>query len=400
MLSQRCAPPPVTTGIHFMALHDRPYSRGAGGSDFGDGFGGGGGALRSIAGFFNWSFPVGAYFGIRVRVHILFLLLVLFRAWPDATLTRLGVGAGEQILQNLRWIGLLFGSVLLHEFGHCFGCRAVGGRADDILMWPLGGLAFCEPPRRPWPEFVTVICGPLVNVVLAGASYLILLAWLGDASMPVSLNPFEPWTSAYWFAANTITSKFLADLFVVNYALMLFNVLLIFYPFDGGRLVQIALWVWLGYQRSMMIATTLGMVGAAGVAVFGVLNSSFLLVLIAIMGFMTCLQQRQQLKHMVEAEPEFDPRFAAAYETQQGRRGAFFGAGGASGGRERGPSRLERWREARRAREEAAARKQAEADETEMNRILDKVRDSGLQGLTKRERDTLQRATDRKRRAQ
>src|SRR6188474_824206 len=196
-----------------MSLHDRHYSRGSGGSGWSDGMGGGSGgagdALRAVYRALNWSFPIGTIFGIRVRVHILFLLLVLFRAWPDVELTRQGVDAAEQILQNMRWIGLLFGSVLLHEFGHCFGCRSVGGRADDILMWPLGGLAFCDPPQRPWPEFVTVACGPLVNVVLAGGSYLMLIAWLGAAAMPVSLDPFHPWTAAYWFASHSTTAEFL-----------------------------------------------------------------------------------------------------------------------------------------------------------------------------------------------
>ncbi len=381
-----------------MSLHDRHYSRGEGGSGYrGGGGGGAGDALRGIASFLNWSFSIGRYFDIRVRVHILFLLLVLFRVWPSAELAKLGVSAGEQIIQNLRWIGLLFVSVLLHEFGHCFGCRAVGGRADDILMWPLGGLASCDPPRRPWPEFVTVACGPLVNVVIAGACFVSLLMWMGWPSMPVSLNPFVMWTDAYWFTADSIFARFLADLFVVNYALLLFNVLLIFYPFDGGRFVQIALWVWLGYRRSMMIATTFGMIGAVGVAVVGIGFSSFLLVLIGVFGFITCMQQRQQLRYMADAEPEFDPRYAAAYEAQQGVRGAYFGGAGGTARDDRGPGRLQRWRDERAVKKAAAAKRAADAAESEINRILDKVHTSGLHSLTRRERETLQQATDQKR---
>ncbi len=37
--------------------------------------------------------------------------------------------------------GLLFVSVLLHEFGHCFAARWVDGDATEIMIWPLGGLA-------------------------------------------------------------------------------------------------------------------------------------------------------------------------------------------------------------------------------------------------------------------
>jgi Zn-dependent protease len=344
-----------------------------------------------------------------VRVHILFVLLVIFQVWPSAGLTRLGVGAGEQILWNLRWIGLLFGSVLLHEFGHCFGCRAVGGRADNILMWPLGGLAFCDPPRRPWPEFVTVACGPLVNVLLAGGSYAALLAWLGFERMPVSLNPFEMWREqAYWLTAHSTIARLLADLFVVNYALLLFNVLLIFYPFDGGRLVQIALWVRLGYQRSMWIATTLGMFGAVGVAAIGLWQfsqgGSLLLTLIGVFGFITCRQQRQMLRYADMYEPDVDSRFAAAYESADGRRGAWFGSAGVSstgdGGdrrNDRSPGMFARWKQQRATRQTESRRRQVQSDEAEVNRILDKVRERGLASLTPGEKEMLQRATDRER---
>src|SRR5436189_3949491 len=43
----------------------------------------------------------------------------------------------------------LFGIVTLHEFGHALACRSVGGRAEQIVLWPLGGVAFVSPPPRP-----------------------------------------------------------------------------------------------------------------------------------------------------------------------------------------------------------------------------------------------------------
>jgi Zn-dependent protease len=391
-----------------MSLHDRHYTRGSGRGGGGsrgwsDGYittGGTGDFFRRVLAFLNLSFPIGRYFGIGVRVHILFVLLVIFEIWPSARLSEQGVGAGEQMLGNLRRIALLFGSVLLHEFGHCFGCRAVGGRADNILMWPLGGLAYVDPPRRPWPEFVTVACGPLVNVVLASASYLILLAWLSADRMPVSLDPFTMWRDIYWWLYHDdIVVRLLADLFVVNYVLLLFNVLLIFYPFDGGRIVQVILWVWLGYGRSMVIATTLGMYGAVIVAGVGIWKGQLLLVLIAVMGFMTCWQQRKMLKYADAYEPDGDARFAAAYETQSGGRGAWF-TGSASDqatAAARRPGKVARWRAERAAKQAEAQRRRAQADEAEIDRILDKVRAQGLPSLTQRERDVLQRATEQKR---
>src|SRR5688572_6038204 len=102
----------------------------------------------------RWAFYLFSAFGIRVSIHvfsIVFLVLELLAAAGRGT-----VGP------TLVIAGMLFTFVLLHEFGHCFGARAVGGSADDILMWPLGGLASVDPPDRPWEHLVTTLCGPAV----------------------------------------------------------------------------------------------------------------------------------------------------------------------------------------------------------------------------------------------
>jgi len=70
----------------------------------------------------------------------------------------------------LALMGLLFFSVLLHEFGHCFAARSVDGEANEVLLWPLGGLAKCELPHSAWAHFVTAAGGPAVNVLLCGIS--------------------------------------------------------------------------------------------------------------------------------------------------------------------------------------------------------------------------------------
>lgn len=105
--------------------------------------------------FLNGSFPLFRFAGISVRIHILFILFIGMRLLD-------GRGNFES---ELIFLTMLFGVVLLHEFGHCFGARAVGGDAENILLWPLGGLAYANAPMTPWAQFVTVACGPLVNVV-------------------------------------------------------------------------------------------------------------------------------------------------------------------------------------------------------------------------------------------
>src|ERR1044072_7664137 len=60
----------------------------------------------------------------------------------------------------------LFAIVLLHEMGHAFACRQVGGQANQIVLWPLGGIAYVSPPQRPGAVLWSIAAGPLVNVAL------------------------------------------------------------------------------------------------------------------------------------------------------------------------------------------------------------------------------------------
>ena len=351
-----------------MALHDRDYYRSSG--DGGDGFSGrelGSRLLRLL----NWTFPIGTYLGIRVRVHITFLLIVLFFAWPSAASS---LPAKDQMLWGLRGVALLFLSVLLHEFGHCLGCRSVGGTARDILMWPLGGLAYCAPPRRPWPEFVTVACGPLVTFLLAAGSFLTLLIWYG-ADIPVGLNPFAPYRG--W--VGSVVPALIRDLFVVNYILLLFNMVMVFYPFDGGRLVQIALWTKLGFLRSMRVACSVGMVGAVLIFLVMLSLGELWISILAAFGFVACYRQKAQLQGLSDYDIAAEPAYAGYGQTEK-------------------PGFLERVAAQRRdkaAQREADRKRRLQA---EIDAILEKVHNHGLASLSAKEKRILKEGTQARRR--
>ena len=61
--------------------------------------------------------------------------------------------AGRPDSSSIQWSVLeyltLFLIVLMHEFGHSLACRQVGGQANGIVLWPLGGVAYVSPPQRP-----------------------------------------------------------------------------------------------------------------------------------------------------------------------------------------------------------------------------------------------------------
>lgn len=128
-----------------------------------------------------WGLPVGRIAGIRIRLHWLLLLFWVFEA------ARV-LSSGAPLWISPMVVALSFGCILLHEFGHSLTARAVGGHSDEILLWPLGGLAYCDVPGNWRAKFLTASAGPAVTLSLillsAGAS-VALAAFSGKMSGPV-----------------------------------------------------------------------------------------------------------------------------------------------------------------------------------------------------------------------
>ncbi len=120
----------------------------------------------------TWSVPVFRIFGITVRLHLFFIVFVLVTVSQSVSVEG---GGAFGLVPALIGLGALFSIVLLHEFGHAIACRAKAGTADEILIWPLGGLASCAPPQRPSAHLWTAIGGPLVNVGFIA----VLTPWIG-----------------------------------------------------------------------------------------------------------------------------------------------------------------------------------------------------------------------------
>jgi Zn-dependent protease len=319
------------------------------------------------------SFRIGQFLGITVRVHMLFLLFFAFRVLD-------GMQHGG-LWDSVWFMLMIFGIVLVHEYGHCLGARSVGGDAREILLWPLGGLAFAHAPMRPWPQFVTVACGPLVNVAFCIISAAVLITATGELGV-VSWNPYatmgtgmtEQW---HWY---------LLLFYRINLYLLCFNLLPI-YPLDGGQLFQTIMWPFMGLQRSTIVACHVGLAGAALLAFWGIQGGGFVLVAIAIFGGMTSWQRLQlaQRGMLVDesmatyghlGRPHKKRSLFSRWWQRASRPGPRPG-----GGVNPNPGGWER-------RMEEEDRVNAEVD-----RILQKVHDNGIQSLSYVERQTLERAT-------
>src|SRR4029077_17842509 len=125
--------------------------------------------------------------------------------------------------------GILFASVLLHEIGHILAARATDGSGDEILMWPLGGLAFVETSSAR-SQAITAAAGPLVNLLLCG---LFLPAVLVADVIPTVFNPLRvPFARAAF--RTHLASDVQVLTFWFNWVSFLVNLIPAF-PLDGGQ---------------------------------------------------------------------------------------------------------------------------------------------------------------------
>ncbi len=226
-----------------------------------------GGSVGS--GFLGGSYKIGRVWGIDIKLHMLFLF------WIGMNLLDSGANPAHVLLENI----LLFGSVLLHELGHCAGARFMKGEAKEVILWPLGGLAMLRIPNTAKAEFVSTAAGPMVNLLLCGLA-AIPLAFLGQSVNAPAAEGWIVWTLK------------------VNAALFLFNVVPA-YPMDGGRILRSILWPLLGWRRATLVATVTAMV--FGVAFLGLAvrlggGATMILALIGVMVLMASWREFQRAK--------------------------------------------------------------------------------------------------------
>ena len=163
----------------------------------------------------------------------------------------------------------LFGIVLLHEFGHALACRQVGGKSERIVLWPMGGVAFVNPPPRPGALLWSIVAGPLVNVLLVPVT-------IGLCALASSVSGPLPHGQFYTFCHAVA---------IINIVLLVFNLLPI-YPLDGGQILYALLWFVLGRARGLMVSCVLGLLGAAGVFLLALdWQSIWLIAIAAFLGF-------------------------------------------------------------------------------------------------------------------
>lgn len=127
----------------------------------------------------NWSIPAGRIFGVELRIHLTFFFLLAF-VWLTESATHGATSAGR----GLALVGIIFGSVVLHELGHALVGMQAGVPAKAIILLPIGGVTLFDERQQPiepgvltWKRDIRIaLAGPLVNLAIAFAAGSILLA--------------------------------------------------------------------------------------------------------------------------------------------------------------------------------------------------------------------------------
>ncbi|MBI2825012.1 MAG: M50 family metallopeptidase [Planctomycetia bacterium] len=340
--------------------------------------------MRDLLG---WNLSLGRWGGVHVRIHVFFILLAIVALW----LAVVKDTSGELLADAAVCLTVLFASVLAHEFGHCFAARRMGGRVDQVILWPLGGLVPVNLSHQPHEELVTAAAGPLVNLVLCTLAALVLfVAGLGQDVLTL-LNPLEA------PSADGVTWIYCLQLIVwVNWLLTLVNFLPA-YPLDGGRVLRSLVWQKKGYRTAVVFvslvakATAIATWGAAWLIHSHYAYASLPLALLGVLLFFSAKQETDRLQDRESDEGVFGYDFSQGYTSLEKNLDA--------PGR-RAPGLVRQWLDNRREARRLRQQKTEEDDERRVDEVLARLHQFGRDALSDEDKALLDRVSARYRNRQ
>lgn len=168
---------------------------------------------------------------IPISIHPWFWLFAGLIGWLNSK-TLMGV---------VIWIGIIFVSVLFHEFGHALTALAFRQRVQ-IQLVALGGLTTFDGPKLSFPkQFLIVLNGPLAGILLFLIASALLLIPMNDSLFKILY--LTRFVNLFWSIVN----------------------LLPVLPLDGGQLLRIALEGFFGvkgFKASLLIGMTISLLAS------------------------------------------------------------------------------------------------------------------------------------------
>jgi len=370
-----------------------------------------------------WALPLFRAFGVQVRVHLLFFLVTLGLVLREVLRKEAYVSFGDVALFT---VVMLFGIILVHEFGHVFGGRSVGGDCEDILIWPLGGLAFVQVPHDWKSHTWTAFSGPLTNIAMA----LLAGAILATQGFLPSLSPLDNpylapmknfrdgrvYTSEYavklyvpetsqplyngkydvigkpdamneWVSKQGNYERALAPLWAVwidrfywlNVFLLLLN-LIPAYPLDGGQILQGFIWRSTDYRQGTLFACGSGYVVAMIMFVVALVVEEVALVMLLSFIFITSYLK---MKELLEGGGEFGYGGYGSEDDEENSKPK----------KTLGP--FKRWMQARALKRMKREQEEQKQDDERMDQLLEKIAQQGQASLTADEKRFMQRMSER-----
>lgn len=332
----------------------------------------------------SWKIYLGRWGGVRVYLHAFFLLLSVIALHFSARSedTELVWYAGAAIL-------MLFLSVALHEFAHCFAARRMGSCADQVLLWPFGGLTPVNVAHDPQRELITTLAGPIANLVVCVTVIGVLVFRLDtteSGTLFALLNPLNP-----PYGRGLDLNAYLMLAFWLNWMLVVVNGLPA-PPLDGGQILRAVVWPSLGLRSATQVvarAATVTALAACVMAWFVRDSYSFASVPLVVLAFVLYFGTRPESEERGENDGDermFDYDFSQGYTSLE--RTA-----------EVPPPRrvglVAGWLAKRREEKERRKRELEVLEERRVDGILARLHSSGMEGLTPEERALLDRVSAR-----
>jgi stage IV sporulation protein FB len=318
-----------------------------------------------------WAFGAGTWAGVHLRISWFMPLLLA------------GLLYEFHIKLGAAFFAILFVSVLLHEIGHILAARATDGSGDEILMWPLGGLAFVE-TSSPRSQALTAAAGPLVNLLLCG---LFLPAVWANGKLPDVLNPLMVPFSPDDFGSHLVSNLQVLT-FWINWMSFCVN-LIPAYPLDGGQIFRSWLTARMGVGMGTEVAIRCAYAISVLIAVVDlVFFKHIVLLFIAFLILLLAVQESYQL----QATESYDDSFMG-YDFSQGYTSLEKSEAAAKP--ERRAGLLARWLARRKADKQRRQLDLEQQTEQQLDAILAKVHERGLTSLTPSEKRLLKRASNR-----
>jgi len=322
----------------------------------------------------NWSFPVGRLFGIAIRVHWIL---------PISMAVYFAQAGSRQGLWGLEWMAITtliyLVSVLIHEFAHCWMAIRLGGGAEQIVLWPLGGLSFVHHSGAPRDQIKVSVVGPLADLLIAGVAIGVLFLTRAPWSWDY-LNPFGEW----WPHGLSTTQGFVLHAVKLNLIIGLFQICVPAYPLDGGQILVAWLTIRHGRQRAAVVNSFIAYPIGVALAVWGFAMGDFFFGLVGVWVLYEAHQIRQLARFGdLDAHPAFaqTPEFDYMPDREKPRRKGWFA----------------RWRERRAQRVRAREAEGAVALRQSVDAVLEKVSRDGIGSLTPGEKRILDEASKRSR---